>query len=132
MTDALAVNLKAPCWLFQGYIRKDGYGQTSFHVRGRQKHAHIYMWEVMRGPIPPQRELHHACRNKACVNPQHLQVVGHREHLLLDDTIAARNSAKTHCPSGHAYTAANTYRWRGGRPCRACDRLRKARGITEE
>ncbi len=34
------------------------------------------------------------------------------------------NRVKTHCPAGHAYDEANTYRYRGGRYCRACKRLR--------
>jgi len=35
------------------------------------------------------------------------------------------NTWKAHCPRGHAYDAANTYRWRRKRYCRACDRRRK-------
>lgn len=39
------------------------------------------------------------------------------------------NVAKTHCPSGHAYTPENTYHYRGRRYCRACrdDRVREIR-----
>ena len=35
-------------------------------------------------------------------------------------------ASKTHCPQGHEYTPENTYmRARGGRACKACDRLRR-------
>lgn len=37
------------------------------------------------------------------------------------------NARKTHCPQGHPYDEANTYRYRrtNGRSCRACDRERQ-------
>ena len=34
--------------------------------------------------------------------------------------IGAANGNKTHCPQGHDYTEANTYRYNGGRYCRTC------------
>lgn len=42
---------------------------------------------------------------------------------------AARQRAKTHCPQGHEYTPDNTYQWKRGRTCRACqaERSRKKR-----
>lgn len=39
------------------------------------------------------------------------------------------NTHKTHCPQGHAYTEANTYRTRSGkRECRTCKRARSNSG----
>jgi hypothetical protein len=37
-------------------------------------------------------------------------------------------AARTHCPAGHVYDAANTRRYRGRRYCRACSRRRVRTG----
>jgi hypothetical protein len=68
--------------------------------------------------------LHHTCKNRSCVNPHHLQPLSRREHVLITEgTWGAKNSAKTHCPQGHAYDEANTYvNPRGARVCRTCQR----------
>jgi hypothetical protein len=62
------------------------------------------------------------CRNRWCVNPDHLDPVTRRENLHRGLTIPAAHSAKTHCPQGHPYDAANTYRYRGMRMCLTCRR----------
>jgi len=70
MTGALAVDVKAPCWLFQGYVHPStGYGHLT--DKGVRVLAHRYMWTVMRGPIPEGMTIDHLCRVRRCVNPQH-------------------------------------------------------------
>lgn len=49
-----------------------GYGQVS--LWGRQL-AHRLAWEVMRGPIPDGLVTDHLCRNRACVEVEHLRIV---------------------------------------------------------
>lgn len=90
------------CWQWAGSIDKDGYGTWN----GRRAHRRIY--EKAGRAVPSDRELDHLCRNRGCVNPDHLAVVTHRVNTLRGDTLPARNAAKTHCPQGHPYDESNT------------------------
>jgi len=80
------------------------------------------------GPIPDGKQLDHLCRNHACVNPSHLEVVSGRENVVRGIGPTAKNAKKTHCVNGHALTPENLYRHSpaGGRKCKACA-IRNAR-----
>ena len=118
----LAVDLAAPCWIWQGYVLPTGYGQLI--IRQRKWRAHRYMWTMMRGPIPDGLDLDHLCRNRLCINPQHLEPVTRRENLLRGEGFAGVNARKTHCAHGHPFDGLNTGRrtGRSGRFCLACSR----------
>lgn len=64
------------CWLWQGHVRPDGYGQA-----GRSELAHRWSYETFVGPIPEGMHLDHVCRVRACVNPAHLEPVTREENL---------------------------------------------------
>lgn len=104
------------CWLWQGSLNSAGYG--SFGGMG----AHCYSYQVLHGPIPSGMEIDHLCQNKRCVNPQHMEVVSHRENCLRAGGWAAKHSNATHCPAGHPYDEGNTQRRRGRRYCKKCVR----------
>lgn len=113
------------CWEWT-HSKQRGYGWIG-KGNGRHVFAHRVVYELFRGPVPAGKQLDHLCRNRACVNPEHLDVVTARVNVLRGDGLPARNARKTHCKNGHALTGANvrTYGRRSGieRVCRTCARL---------
>lgn len=93
-----------------------GYGR--FALNGKVEQAHRVAFTLAHGR-EPVRDLHHTCRNPACVSPAHLVEVTPREHG------ATRKNLKTACKRGHDLTDSENVRvYRDIRFCRACDRER--------
>ena len=75
VADRIARNhtvLPNGCWRWDLSKKADGYGQV--WVNGTVKLAHRISYEIHVGPIPDGLVLDHLCRNRACINPQHLEV----------------------------------------------------------
>ncbi len=124
------VDAVGPCWLWTGTIDRDGYGRVT--VNQRQWRAHRYVWTQLVGDIPEGMTLDHLCRERSCVNPDHLEVVTPGENVrrgVGGKVTGAKNAAKTHCYKGHEYTPENTYRQPGTnkRQCKECRRERDRR-----
>ncbi len=106
------------CWEWTA-SRIKGYGQFA---RTRPKLAHRRAYEHLVGPVPEGLELDHLCRNRACVNTNHLEPVTGSENALRGLRPIQLRS-KTHCPHGHPYSGSNLYiRTDGARECRICRR----------
>ncbi len=115
------------CWVWTAAkTAEDGYGKLS--VEGTLTPAHRASYEVFVGPIPDGLDIDHLCRNRSCVNPEHLEPVTRRENLLRGQTLAAENAARTHCKRGHEFTDENTrIDSQGGRRCITCVRAYERR-----
>ena len=119
------------CWEWTG-AKRHGYGACHVGSRtdGTRKMVQVHRWayEQLIGPIPSGLEPDHLCRNHACMNATHLELVTHSENLRRGEHWQRR---KTHCPLGHPYAGANLYmKPRGGRECWACRTSRQQKRIA--
>ena len=105
------------CWQWAAGVRKDGY---AWFRDGKTIGAHRYAYRRFIGEVPAGLVLDHLCRNRACVNPAHLELVTRGENVKRGMSWSAVNARKTHCPKGHPFHEGNTYRQRLGRSCLAC------------
>lgn len=103
---------------------------------GRKDWAHRVSYRLFNGPIPKQTHIDHLCNVRACVNPEHLEVVtvteNHRRKSVRDGTASNQFKDVTHCSKGHTLDESNTYVTKEGeRVCRTCrqanDRRRRLR-----
>lgn len=71
------------CWLYAGYINKDGYGSFSYRPsKGKwtSTTAHKALYEHHKEIVPKDMCLDHLCQVRRCINPDHLEIVTRAEN----------------------------------------------------
>lgn len=113
----------SPCMHLPVTPRPDGYVRLSRTTAGKKRsvYAHRAAYEAMIGPIPEDRELDHLCRNRACVNPWHLEPVTAQTNMLRGVSPTARLVAANRCKQGHELFGENLRHYGYGRRCRTCE-----------
>lgn len=103
-----------------------GYGRINVG-NGIIRQAHRVSYEEFIGPVPSGLVLDHLCRNRACINPAHLEPVTNKENIIRGTGFCAVNAAKTSCLRGHPLAGENVRISRNGeRLCRTCARAYEA------
>lgn len=124
----MTVDLSTPCATWE-HARSDGYGRfTIAFGRGRRAkkrtyQAHRMAYELLVGPIPEGLVIDHLCRNRACVNPSHMEPVTRGENVRRGEAGRHGNHRRhARCKKrGHPLTGDNVLiEADGKRRCRAC------------
>lgn len=71
-----------PCWVWtmadSGGGRGGGYPRMKLNNRTCAVHKVVFVNE--HGFVPGNKQIDHRCRNRRCVNPDHLEMVSHLEN----------------------------------------------------
>lgn len=74
------------CWQWMGTINADGYGhlQVGLGKKGKTKtyKAHRLAYAIFNDGLPETLDVHHTCRNKWCVNPDHLEAISRETNVV--------------------------------------------------
>jgi HNH endonuclease len=69
------------CWTWVGALNTNK--RPTFTHRYRTELSYRLVYRIFIGAIPNDCDLHHACWNKLCVNPYHMELIHFREHHKL-------------------------------------------------
>lgn len=107
---ALLVLLAEPdeasgCWLWtRATAGQQGYGRLM--IRGKITLAHVASYREWVGPVPSGLQLDHLCRQRSCINPDHLEPVTQAENARRGLS-GVLTPPRSRCPKGHDLTPEN-------------------------
>ncbi len=117
-----SIGLTDDCHIWTGPKHVNGYGAVSVrsaHDKSRTQMAHRAVYQQVHGDVTG-KVVDHLCRERLCINVNHLEAVDHAENLRRGAEVI------TACPKGHPYTERNM---KGGvRVCRQCARNKGPNG----
>jgi hypothetical protein len=85
------VDLETKCWLWQGPTSgkhekgKTGRGYGRIQVDGATMAVHRVSFTHFFGIIPHKKQIDHKCNNRCCWNPDHLELVTHKQNCKRRD-----------------------------------------------
>lgn len=111
-----------------------GYGRVG--VPGKKtKRVHQIAYELVKGEVPSGKEINHACLNKLCFNPAHLEALTKAQHdrFSIEHGQRPGRCKWEECPKGHTFNEENTYIGKNGRrQCRICRKNRMAESYQKK
>lgn len=108
---------KDPCTEWIGPHSPEGY------ARRRGTHVHRVVYERIYGAIQDGYQVDHLCRNRGCINVDHMEAVTQKENILRGEGPCAKHARKTHCLRGHEFDGFRKTPSGVGRTCSKCLRL---------
>lgn len=106
------------CWEWLGATNSKGYGCVT-NGKGKSVLSHRTAYQIIVGEIPEGMTIDHLCRNKTCLNTDHLEPVTTQENTR------RHYATVTHCKKGHELSGDNVYRKKRSyghqRVCRTCN-----------
>lgn len=106
------VNIKSAneCWEWIGAIsKKGGYGYFWVNKIDKNHLAHRVSYELTKSKIQTGFMIDHICRNRKCVNPNHLREVTAKQNLYENsENISAKTFRTNKCKRGHERNNENT------------------------
>ena len=115
--------LASGCHRWCGSLTAGGYG--NFSANSQPIHAHRFAWWKAKGYLPqPPMVLDHLCRNRWCVNVEHLEEVTRSVNYWRGDGPTAHREDPTLCRAGlHPWVEENLTLTNNGFTCRECKLL---------
>ena len=98
------VDKSGDCWTWKGW---KAYGYGMCFVSGRNVRAHRIAYYLTRPNMDESLSVDHTCRNRACVNPAHMELVTMKENVLRGVGLTAQRARQTHCHKGHPLSGSN-------------------------
>ena len=102
-----------------------GYAQIGWQEEGKayMTTAHRAAWTYANGPIPDGATVDHVCKERRCVNPDHLRILSNYENSR---RTFGRDWPVGECANGHP-NSQSYLQPSGRRRCRPCNQAAQAR-----
>lgn len=80
--DVIDLGYGTPCHIWTGPNSGSGRGggYPRMNLDGQTVAVHIVMFVNMNGYVPGKKQIDHLCHNRMCVNPEHLEMVTHKQN----------------------------------------------------
>lgn len=81
--EKVVIDAETGCWEWTGGTSGScgrGHSYPRMSLDGQTVAVHRVMFTNEFGYVPSKKQIDHLCKNRCCVNPDHLEMVTHREN----------------------------------------------------